>query len=70
MLPNQIEAMGLADRIAVMSQGELQQYDTPARIYAEPVNVFVANFIGAPRDRKSTRLNSSHVSQSRMPSSA
>ncbi|MEM7566220.1 MAG: ABC transporter ATP-binding protein [Pseudomonadota bacterium] len=45
---DQIEAMGLADRIAVMSQGDLQQFDTPAAIYARPANTFVARFIGAP----------------------
>jgi multiple sugar transport system ATP-binding protein len=45
---DQIEAMGLADRIAVMSQGVLQQFDTPSAIYAKPKNIFVARFIGAP----------------------
>jgi multiple sugar transport system ATP-binding protein len=45
---DQIEAMGLADRIAVMSQGVLQQFSTPADIYAKPKNMFVARFIGAP----------------------
>ncbi|MGL4488116.1 MAG: ABC transporter ATP-binding protein [Rhizobiaceae bacterium] len=45
---DQIEAMGLADKIAVMNLGVLQQYATPADIYANPANVFVAKFIGAP----------------------
>ncbi|MEO0382585.1 MAG: ABC transporter ATP-binding protein [Pseudomonadota bacterium] len=45
---DQIEAMGLADRIAVMNHAVLQQFDTPDVIYAEPANVFVARFIGAP----------------------
>jgi multiple sugar transport system ATP-binding protein len=45
---DQIEAMGLADRIAVMNHAVLQQFDTPANIYARPANVFVARFIGAP----------------------
>lgn len=45
---DQIEAMGLADRIAVMNHAVLQQFDAPARIYAKPSNVFVARFIGAP----------------------
>ena len=45
---DQVEAMGLADRIAVMDQGVLQQFDTPARTYANPDSVFVARFIGAP----------------------
>jgi multiple sugar transport system ATP-binding protein len=45
---DQIEAMGLADRIAVMNHAVLQQFDTPDAIYARPANVFVARFIGAP----------------------
>jgi len=45
---DQIEAMSLADRIAVMNQGVLQQFGTPQEIYSAPVNTFVANFIGSP----------------------
>jgi multiple sugar transport system ATP-binding protein len=45
---DQIEAMGLADKIAVMNLGVLQQYATPKDIYANPANTFVAKFIGAP----------------------
>lgn len=45
---DQIEAMGLADRIAVMNHAVLQQFDTPDTVYARPANVFVARFIGAP----------------------
>jgi multiple sugar transport system ATP-binding protein len=45
---DQIEAMGLADKIAVMNLGVLQQYATPTDIYANPANTFVAKFIGAP----------------------
>ncbi|MSO73781.1 MAG: ABC transporter ATP-binding protein [Alphaproteobacteria bacterium] len=45
---DQIEAMSLADRIAVMNLGVLQQYDTPAEVYNRPRNVFVANFMGSP----------------------
>ncbi|MEQ8651915.1 MAG: ABC transporter ATP-binding protein [Kiloniellales bacterium] len=45
---DQIEAMSLADRIAVMDQGVLQQYGTPAEIYNSPANTFVANFMGSP----------------------
>jgi len=45
---DQTEAMGMADRIAVMSDGKLQQYDTPERIYSNPTNMFVADFIGTP----------------------
>jgi len=45
---DQIEAMSLADRIAVMNLGVLQQYGTPAEVYNQPRNTFVANFMGSP----------------------
>jgi multiple sugar transport system ATP-binding protein len=45
---DQVEAMTMGDRVAVMSGGELQQIDTPQRLYDEPANVFVAGFIGTP----------------------
>lgn len=45
---DQIEAMSMADRIAVMNQGEIQQFDAPERIFNRPSNRFVANFIGDP----------------------
>jgi multiple sugar transport system ATP-binding protein len=45
---DQIEAMTLADRIAVMRGGIIQQLDAPHAIYARPVNRFVAGFIGSP----------------------
>jgi multiple sugar transport system ATP-binding protein len=45
---DQVEAMGLADRIAVMDHAVLQQYDTPEAIHDRPANVFVARFIGTP----------------------
>jgi multiple sugar transport system ATP-binding protein len=45
---DQTEAIALADRIAVMEQGELQQYGTPAEIKERPSNLFVASFIGEP----------------------
>ncbi len=45
---DQVEAMTLADRIAVLHAGRLQQYDTPTRIYREPHNLFVAGFMGSP----------------------
>lgn len=45
---DQIEAMTLASRIAVMFKGVLQQYDTPKNIYERPVNKFVAGFMGSP----------------------
>jgi multiple sugar transport system ATP-binding protein len=45
---DQVEAMSLADRIAVMNFAVLQQYDTPHTVYNRPKNLFVANFIGSP----------------------
>jgi multiple sugar transport system ATP-binding protein len=45
---DQMEAVTMADRIAVMNGGLLQQYDTPEEIYERPVNAFVAGFIGSP----------------------
>lgn len=45
---DQNEAIAMADRIAVMNKGELQQIDTPEAIYNRPANVFVASFIGEP----------------------
>jgi putative spermidine/putrescine transport system ATP-binding protein len=43
---DQEEALSLADRIAVMSKGHLEQLDTPSRVYATPQTLFVADFIG------------------------
>src|SRR5580765_2313449 len=45
---DQVEAMTMADRIAVMHRGKLQQLATPAELYARPVNLFVATFCGSP----------------------
>src|SRR5215216_3237167 len=45
---DQVEAMTMGDRIAVMSLGLLQQLDTPQNLYDRPVNKFVAGFIGSP----------------------
>ncbi len=45
---DQVEAMTLADRIAVLNQGKLQQLGTPAELYGHPANRFVAGFIGSP----------------------
>ncbi len=44
---DQVEAMGMADRIAVMSDGVLQQYGTPADLYDRPANLFVGRFVGS-----------------------
>jgi len=45
---DQVEAMTMADRVAVMNRGLLQQVAGPAEIYRRPVNLFVAGFIGSP----------------------
>lgn len=45
---DQVEAMSMADRIAVLDSGRIQQLGTPAEIYNHPANLFVANFIGNP----------------------
>ncbi|MCO6453212.1 MAG: sn-glycerol-3-phosphate ABC transporter ATP-binding protein UgpC [Caldilineales bacterium] len=45
---DQVEAMTMADRIAVLKDGILQQVDTPTKLYNHPGNIFVAGFIGSP----------------------
>src|SRR5258708_5788072 len=45
---DQAEAMTLAHRIAVLRDGKLQQFDTPANVYHRPANTFVAGFVGSP----------------------
>jgi multiple sugar transport system ATP-binding protein len=46
---DQVEAMTMGHRVAVMNEGELQQVDVPLTLYDKPANVFVAGFIGSPR---------------------
>ena len=45
---DQLEAVTMADKMAVMNGGFLQQYDSPAQVFAHPVNMFVASFVGSP----------------------
>lgn len=45
---DQVEAMTMADRIVVMKSGAIQQVGTPEQVYEDPVNMFVAGFIGSP----------------------
>src|SRR6266853_5474383 len=45
---DQVEAMGLGDRIAVMDRGKVRQIGTPQEVYEEPVDTFVATFVGQP----------------------
>src|SRR4051812_47612219 len=46
---DQVEAMTMGDRVAVMKDGVLQQVDSPLGLYDKPVNLFVAGFIGSPQ---------------------
>jgi multiple sugar transport system ATP-binding protein len=46
---DQVEAMTMGDRIAIMSDGRLQQVDTPEALYDNPATLFVATFIGSPK---------------------
>jgi len=45
---DQVEAMGLGDRIAVMHHGKVRQFGTPQEVYKEPADTFVAGFLGSP----------------------
>jgi ABC-type sugar transport system ATPase subunit len=45
---DQVEAMTMGDKIAVMNKGELEQFGTPSEIYERPASVFVARFLGSP----------------------
>ncbi|WP_329104103.1 ABC transporter ATP-binding protein [Micromonospora sp. NBC_01699] len=46
---DQVEAMTMADRVAVLRRGRLQQLGTPAQVYSDPTSLFVAAFLGTPR---------------------
>jgi multiple sugar transport system ATP-binding protein len=61
---DQVEAMTLASRIAILKDGVLQQYDPPSEIYRRPANIFVAGFVGSP----SMNLLPSHLAPSPDPS--
>src|SRR2546425_5442895 len=45
---DQLEGMSMANKIAVMNEGQILQYDTPETIYRRPTNLFVAGFVGSP----------------------
>ncbi|HJF17475.1 MAG TPA: sn-glycerol-3-phosphate ABC transporter ATP-binding protein UgpC [Globicatella sulfidifaciens] len=64
---DQTEAMTMGNRIAVMSVGNVEQFDTPANLYHNPANVFVAEFIGSPQ---MNMLSSKLVMQNGKPSFA
>src|SRR5262249_19849801 len=62
---DQVEAMTMGDRVAVMNEGRLQQVDSPKALYSRPANVFVAGFIGSPSMNLQTgRLDEDGVSLS------
>ncbi|RVD52465.1 ABC transporter ATP-binding protein, partial [Mesorhizobium sp. M2D.F.Ca.ET.140.01.1.1] len=46
---DQVEAMTMADRIVVLNKGRIEQVGSPLELYANPANIFVAGFLGAPR---------------------
>lgn len=46
--PDQAEALSMADRIAILKAGEIQQIDTPFRVYNHPATMFIADFLGSP----------------------
>ena len=46
---DQIEAMTMGDRVAVLKDGDVMQVDTPSGLYENPANTFVATFIGSPK---------------------
>ncbi|MER9297709.1 sn-glycerol-3-phosphate ABC transporter ATP-binding protein UgpC [Mesorhizobium sp. M0621] len=46
---DQVEAMTMADRIVVLNKGQVEQVGSPLELYANPANIFVAGFLGAPR---------------------
>src|SRR3954467_1358602 len=59
---DQVEAMTMGDRVAVLRAGILEQCDTPLRLYQEPANVFVAGFIGSPgMNIAEFRIENSHA---------
>jgi multiple sugar transport system ATP-binding protein len=61
---DQVEAMSLADRIAIMNEGVLQQVGTPSDVYSHPANLFVAQFVGSPVmnvSKGTLRANGAHT---------
>ena len=52
---DQVEAMTMGDRVAVMNEGVLEQVGGPRTVYEQPANVFVAGFIGSPAMSFATR---------------
>ena len=65
---DQEEAMSMADRIAVMHDGRVQQVDTPVDLYHQPANTFVADFIGSSNSFAGTRHRRRRRARDRHPS--
>ena len=66
---DQVEALSLADRLAVMDAGVVQQFGTPDEVFDDPANLFVAQFVGEPqinvlRGRGQDRRRQGHASRS------
>ena len=58
---DQEEALGLSDKIAVINNGQIIQYDTPEKIYFEPKDKFVADFVGRANILKDTETNKEYM---------
>lgn len=58
---DQTEALAMADMVAVMRAGEIQQYDTPERLWRHPRNAFVAEFVGSATVVKATRSDGGYT---------
>ena len=68
---DQVEAMTMGDRVAVLRDGDLQQCDTPSTLYHAPANLFVAGFIGSPGDEHAAgRRRAGPLRDRRAPTSA
>ena len=48
---DQVEAMTMGDRVAIINDGKLVQIDKPSNLYNKPINTFVASFIGSPKNK-------------------
>ncbi|TIO47156.1 MAG: ATP-binding cassette domain-containing protein, partial [Mesorhizobium sp.] len=63
---DQVEAMTMANRIVVLNKGRIEQVGSPLELYANPANIFVAGFLGAPRmnfiEAKAVSVGASSVS--------
>ncbi|RAZ88313.1 ABC transporter ATP-binding protein [Mesorhizobium hawassense] len=63
---DQVEAMTMADRIVILNKGRIEQIGSPLELYANPANIFVAGFLGAPRmnfiEAKAVSVDASGVS--------